>query len=288
VTPSERADPKPFLYLAVGLVVWWLLPSGVRRIAREGFYEFQAPVLSAESHLRDVAVYWEKRSRGADALVRANVEQARQIAGLTAENSRLRQTEEENRRLRALLNSLPAHGDYRTLVARVVRRDINTWWNRLVLRRGEKDGVRLGSPVVAGNSVVGRVTRVHRHTCEVQLVSDPDFRASVNVEGSNEYTAVYQGLAGRPFGLPKGVITHLSAKHESPVSGAGISVFTSGSGGLFPPGLLLGEITGELAKTSDGLFRMGDVMLHRQLFSLDEATILVPTAEYIGEEFFAQ
>jgi rod shape-determining protein MreC len=285
VKKHNRVDFKPYLWLAVGLAAWWLLPTAFRRILRDAvFYEFQAPVLSAESHLHDLQVYWEKRSHSSAELVSANVAQARIIAGQAAENRRLQTLSTENVRLREALRQ-DERTNYRTLVARVVRRDINTWWKKIIVRRGAVDGVRLGSPVVSGDNVIGRVTRVHRHSSEVQLISDPDFRASVNVEGSNKYVAVYQGIAGRPFDPPKGVITHLSV--DFPEADGGVTVYTSGSGGIFPPALVLGKISGQLTATSDGLFRTGDVALHQQLHALEEATILVPTAaDFAAEEFF--
>ena len=50
---------------------------------------------------------------------------------------------------------------------------------------------------------------------------------------------------------------------------------TSGLGGVFPPGLYLGEIT-NLDPSPDGLFKLGDVALDERLGSLTEVTVLVP------------
>jgi len=50
---------------------------------------------------------------------------------------------------------------------------------------------------------------------------------------------------------------------------------TSGLGGVFPPGLTIGEVT-RLEISPDGLFRNGEVKLDERLGSLTEVTVLVP------------
>jgi rod shape-determining protein MreC len=286
---KNSSQLAPFLWLALVLAAWWVVPTCVRRGCRDAvFYEFQAPAQSTVSHLRDLQTYWEKRTRSNSDLVEVAVEQARSIAWLNAENARLRSLENENKRLREMFN-MHIDDNYRGIVARVVRRDINSWWKQITLRRGARDGVRNGSPVVAGGFAVGRVTRVHLDSCEVQLISDPDFRASVNVDGSESHAAVYQGIAGRPFDPPRGVITHLSADYQyepAMKGGVDVNVYTSGSGGVFPPALIIGKIAGTLVTTDAGLFKTGDVILHQQLYSLDEATILLPLDDFTGEASF--
>ena len=50
---------------------------------------------------------------------------------------------------------------------------------------------------------------------------------------------------------------------------------TSGFGGVFPPGLMLGTVT-QAAIGSDGLFQSGEVKLDERLGALTEVTVLVP------------
>jgi rod shape-determining protein MreC len=280
-----QIDLKPFLRLALGLVVWWALPTAVRSFFKDGFYEMQAPLVLAQSHLEDLQRYWENRSlRSRTALIATARDLARANNGLIHHNQRLRVLERENVRLERLLE-MPPHVEYRTLVARVARRDLNSWWRRLTLRRGAADGVRPGSPVVTGTHVIGRVIKVHRHTCEVQLVSDPGFRASVNLDGDDDRAAVYQGIVNRPFEPPKGMLRYVSADYaHNPAPGSAVGVFTSGSGGLFPGGLLIGSVSGNLQQSEDGLFLLGDVVLHPRLSVLEEASILIPLGPLPGME----
>jgi rod shape-determining protein MreC len=264
------------VYLALGLIVWWLAPAAARIFVRDAFYEFQAPLVLAQSHLQDLGRYWERHAgRTARELIEANRDLARVNAALNLRVDQLRALENENRRLAQLLD-LPSRPEYRTVIARVARRDINSWWQRLTLRRGRGDGVRTGCPVVVGTGIVGRVSEVHLNTCEVQLLSDPKFRISASLDG-DERPAIYQGAMNAPLGTPGGIVTHLPSDYNyTPENDGKVLVFTSGIGGVFPGGLFIGTLAGEVAMTAEGLFLTGRVRLNPQLALLEEAAILVP------------
>jgi rod shape-determining protein MreC len=69
---------------------------------------------------------------------------------------------------------------------------------RVALARGERDGVRPGQPVLADGVLVGRVANVTPATCEVLLVTDPEFRiraALARPEGEVEGLLVGDGSA---------------------------------------------------------------------------------------------
>src|SRR4051812_33743329 len=52
---------------------------------------------------------------------------------------------------------------------------------RLILGRGERDGIRKGAPVLAGSALVGTILQTTRERSEVRLVTDPCFRLRVIV-----------------------------------------------------------------------------------------------------------
>jgi len=84
----------------------------------------------------------------------------------------------------------------------------------------------------------------------------------------------YQGGDNPSFGPPLGIAeyvpTDASASPTSPKR-----LVTSGLGGVFPAGLIIGEIT-RLETSTDGLFKTGDVRLDPRLAEITEVTILVP------------
>lgn len=274
-TPG-RINLKPFVYLGLGLLAWWAVPLGIRHFFRDAFYEFQAPVILAQSQLQDLQRYWDETGlRSQRELLIAGRDLARANALLQLELQQMRGLAGENKRLEQLL-LLPGNIHFRTVVARVARRDLHTWWQQLIVSKGSADGVREGSPVVINTGVVGRVTKVHLHTSEVELISSSVFRISANLDG-DERTVVFTGDINKPFHPPSGRITYLPSDYRYPgPTNAPIQVFTSGTGGVFPAGLSIGVIEGKFVPTSDGLFLQAAVRLHTDLSRLEEVAVMIP------------
>ena len=145
----------------------------------------------------------------------------------------------------ALLAGFPSLVD-RSTVARVITRDVLVS-HTMRLDRGRLDGIRLDSPVLGEHGVLGRVDQLADRSCRVQLLSHPSAAAAARL--------VDLAGEGLLLGGDRPNITGLPPYLEVPV---GALVLTTGSEGIYPPGLLLGE-TGE-ART-EGLFTVVPVRL---------------------------
>lgn len=274
MTPETR-NLRPFVLLFAGMIAWWFVPAAVRRAVYEAAYEFEAPSFVLSSRMSDLARYWELRSRSSDELIRAGRDASRLAATMQYEiaaNSALR---EENARLEALLG-LPSRPDYRTVPARTAQRRLGMWWQQIVLRRGKKDGIRPGCPVVNAYGVVGRVRDVFSDTCVVELISSPSFRVSATLSGAENLAVTYQGAGASPFRGASGKIGDIPAEVVFPDNGVRVDVVTSGLGGIFPAGLKIGSLAGMPARSEDGVFREAVVEPSQNLASVEEAAILVP------------
>jgi len=271
---------RHFALMGVAVGLWWLLPGAVRRVAREGFYEFQAPFFLAESRLKDLRQYWLKTSHTNDDLIAAGRDLARVNADLYLRLSRADGLARENRRLADALG-LPSRREFRQVVARVADRDVGRWWSRVVLARGARDGVKAGCGVVNGGGIVGVVTEVHRDTCEVRLLTDPDFRIAANIDGDPSDrvgVVIYTGATTTAFGEPRGRVTNIVADFKNETGGP-LRLVSSELGGKFLFGLNIGILETDPKPTSDGLFAEADIRVRPDLFDLQEATILVPVPE---------
>jgi rod shape-determining protein MreC len=144
----------------------------------------------------------------------------------------------------ALLAGFPSLID-RSTVARVITRDVLIS-HTMRLDRGRADGIRLDSPVLGEHGVL-RVEQLADRSCRVQLLSHPSAAAAARL--------VDLAGEGLLLGGDRPDITGLPPYFEVPV---GTLVLTTGSEGIYPPGLLLGE-TGE-ART-EGLFTVVPVRL---------------------------
>ena len=271
--PAKRFDQaKPFALLGLIIAAWLLVPAAFKRFARASFFEFQAPIEVSASTVRDLQDFWALRTRSKNELIEAGQQLSRLNASYELAIQKNAALEGEIRRLEELLR-LPVFQGYRPETARVVRRSFGTWWQRLTIRKGSKDGITQGSPVIFVGGVVGRVAEVGFYTSEVDLISTPGLRLAATLEGDTRPIS-YQGASKEAFGPFGGRIEFVPldvfANSATPKR-----VVTSGLGGTFPPGLVIGKIN-RLQPGSDGLFKSGEVEIDPRLAHVTEVTVLVP------------
>jgi rod shape-determining protein MreC len=272
VLPKRFDHARPFLTLGVILIVWLMLPLGVKTFARANFFAIQAPLLVADSYVQDLQTFWSNRLHSKDELLVAG----KQVAGLIAQYEfsvqQNKALEAEILRLENLLK-LPAMPAFRYEPARVAQRDFTGWWSRMIIRKGQNYGIPVGAPVIFAGGIVGKVVEVHRFTSVVDLVTSPTFRVAATVSGDNKPIS-YQGGLNDAFSSPRGIVEFVPID-ISATKNAPRRLVTSGLGGVFPPGLIIGDIT-TLELGADGLFKTGEVSLDERLGSLTEVTVLVP------------
>lgn len=272
MSPNRFDQARPFATLGVILLVWLLLPLVLKTFTRATFFAIQAPLVVADSYVQDLQTFWSNRLHSKDELLKAGKDLSGLIAQYEFSVQQNKELEAEILRLENLLK-LPSMPAFRFEPARVARRDFSGWWQRLVIRKGENYGIPVGAPVVFSGGVVGRVIEVHRYTAVVDLLTSPTFRLAASVTGDNKPIS-YQGGLNDSFRSPRGTVEFVPldilAGKNSPRR-----LVTSGLGGVFPPGLAIGDIT-NLEPSTDGLFKTGEVALDERLGSLSEVTVLVP------------
>jgi len=279
---NRQGARASYVALAVFVAAWILLPGAVRRFNREAFVEFQAPALHLVGKSRDLATFWEKKSRSSEELVAAGRDLARINAALELKLKGMEDIRRENTRLREVTRyNVPA--DYLSVVARVATRDSSSWWQRIVIRKGRNDGIRPGAPVVFGDTVVGRVTAVHLTTSEVDLVTSPGFRCTAYLEGDEQNRIVLiNGVAANSLGTAKARVSVIPYDYLLP-AGTPARVTTTGMGGVFPSGLTLGYLDGGAYATQVGNFKESLLVPSRDLYNLQEVSVLVPIIQTPGE-----
>jgi rod shape-determining protein MreC len=279
---NRQGARASYVALSFFVALWILVPSAVRRFNREAFVEFQAPALHLLGKSRDLATFWEKKSRSVEEMAAAGRDLARINAALEIKINALEDIRRENVRLREITRyNVPA--EYMSVVARVATRDSSSWWQRIVIRKGRNDGIRPGAPVVFGNTVVGRVTAVHLTTSEIDLVTSPGFRCTAYLEGDDQnHIVLVNGVASNSLGTAKARVSVIPRDYSMP-AGQPARVFTTGMGGVFPSRLLLGYLDGGTYATQVGNFKESLLIPSRDLYNLQEVSVLVPLHQNPGE-----
>ena len=119
----------------------------------------------------------------------------------------------------------------------VISRDAADTYNSFVLNTGSKDGVEVGDPVIYGEYIVGIVRKVNYTTCVVYTVLDP----RVNIGAFESATREYGYVSGDADLYKQGLCKLQGLDSSTSVVSGGI-VCTSGAGGVFPDGLIIGEV----------------------------------------------
>jgi rod shape-determining protein MreC len=207
-----------------------------------------------------------------------------QFAALQLQNEKLRNTvaalEEarlENARLQSLVNFAQAT-KLKALGAHVIGRP--TQYDRVItLDRGTADGVHEGMPVVgtlgsvptkateasAAGGLVGQTVDVTAHSAKVRLISDQNSGVSAMIQSNRAQGIVHGSIDG---GLSLDFISHETTVHASDV------VITSGMGGVYPKGLLIGEIT-KVINQASSLYQSITLSPSANLDGSEEVLILV-------------
>jgi rod shape-determining protein MreC len=147
------------------------------------------------------------------------------------DQTRLRQLDADNRRLRSLLQ-LQGQGG-RELAAAVISRQTGGWWQQLVIGRGELQGLRPGMAVTAPGGLIGRIAGVTPTTASVTLLTDPGSRVGVWVERVRRHGLLTGIGTSRPL---------LRFLEKDPGVRPGDVVVTSPASTLVPPNLTVGVI----------------------------------------------
>ncbi len=193
-----------------------------------------------------------------------------ELGRLRDENAELRRTNQllgaeaaELRQGSALLAAFPSLAEHAVL-ARVVARDLLRT-HSLRLDRGSVDGVRADSAVLAQNGLLGRVDRVLEHSARVQLLSHPAAAAA----------AAFPGVAGEGL-LVGGDAPHVTGFPPYTKVAADTPVLSSGSEGIYPPGLVFGTA---LEARTEGIFTVVPVQLAARPAEVTVVLVLPPATK---------
>ncbi len=183
---------------------------------------------------------------------------------LRVEALRVNDTEEENRRLRRLLElkeTLPLT----TLSGEIIARDWGGWVRSLTVNRGRGDSVPRLAAVIAPEGLIGRVVDVRPGVSIVQVLTDPASTVGAVV--------VRTRTPGIVEGEPRGTIRLKYMARDGAGIQVGDPVVTSGSGGLFPRGIPIGRVRA-IDDRGSALFHYAQITPAVDLGRVDEVLLL--------------
>ena len=174
-----------------------------------------------------------------DTLKEENEQLRAQIADLQKQQMEEAQATEENQRLRELLNLSEKHSDFKYESAKVVSWNASNWNSSFTISKGSDSGLEVGDCVITEYGVlVGTVSETGSNWANVQTVTDLGTSIGVLV-GSSEVSAILQG----DYTLMRSQNMKLNYVASTGQIITGDTVVTSGAGGSYPQGLIVGTVS---------------------------------------------
>jgi rod shape-determining protein MreC len=184
------------------------------------------------------------------------------LARLQPELVEAREIQSDYNRLAELFNYASRRADQQVLAADVIGGDANSLLrsSTIILNKGARDGVAAGMPVVTGEGLVGRVTRVSASAAQVLLITSPASSVSARIQTTR--------IAGSVRGDVNAALSMDLIPLGSLVQEGDI-VITSGLGGNFPADITIGQVS---SVRQEELFQSAQV---RSLVNFDVLEIVL-------------
>lgn len=179
------------------------------------------------------------------------------------------QLEKENDKLRQLVDKEESLRDYQSIHATVIARNPDQWHELITVNKGLQDGVKQNMAVITGKGMIGKVKFVSEFTSTIQLLSalDRTNRISAVVLGNPDIFGLIEG-----YDPEKGALLYKKIPFDIEIE-KGQVVVSSGKGGVFPSGLVIGTIE-DVISDDFGLTQTAYVKPAAEFYNIDHVIIV--------------
>lgn len=185
----------------------------------------------------------------------------------------------ENDRLRAIIDKEENLRDFESIHATVIARNPDQWEEKIIIDKGEAHGIEKNMAVVTeGGQLAGKIVTVTPFTSTVELLTteNRDFRVSAVIPGKNATFGLIEGFDQERSEL---IMKRIDSSFEVK---PGEKVISSGLGGIFPKGLLIGEVT-EVSTDDYGLTQLAYIRPAAKFSMLDHVIVAKRTSEIVKD-----
>lgn len=147
-----------------------------------------------------------------------------------------------NKELEDELNTLKINlnleeNNYHFIHASVIKRE-DDWYHELVINKGEDDGIKADMAVISNKGLIGKIVKTTFNTSYVKLLSSNsnNMKVSVSIKSKEDYYGIIDSY------LKDENLIIVSNVNKSSNIEINDKVYTSGLGGIYPSGILIGEV----------------------------------------------
>ena len=227
-----------------------------------------SPIQGAFSWVFDnishIGVYFSNLDR----LEKENLQLKKNVLQLQADLSEKEKYEQENERLRGLLDLKTVNKDFDTVGASVIGRDANFSTGIIKIDKGTIDGISKNDVVIDNGGLVGYISAIGTTWANVTTILAPETSVSCILPRTGEIIMLGAELSGSRKNLCK--LSYIAA--DSTIS-VGEAVETSGEGGIYPEGLFVGRVEA-ITDEKNGISKEATLKPMAEFSSLREVLVI--------------
>tara|TARA_B100000686_G_C16514149_1_gene823692 strand:+ start:57 stop:896 length:840 start_codon:yes stop_codon:yes gene_type:complete len=202
---------------------------------------------------------------GREEIINENQKLKEENLNLKSQMQQVYKLESENKRLYELMDSKPKTNDEYVFADIISTSNIRDK-HQILINRGSKDGIKLGSSIVDSNGIIGHVIRDQIFASEVLLISDLEHAIPIEV--------VRTGL--RSIAVGTGNHTRLKINMlpvNSDIQKEDILI-TSGLGGRYPEGFPVGTVKNIKSNSGESFLEV-EILPFANLKTINEVWIII-------------
>ncbi len=228
-------------FVLIMLIIFAEIIPATRKIISLGIITISKPITSSFSSVA-------KSSHGIMAgifeissLRKENANLVGKIKQFQVDTVKLEELEHENTVLKNQLGFWEEHKDLDLIPARIIGKEPFGATDKIIIDKGETDGIKEKTAVLSNGSMVGKVLEVYENQSKVTLITSKDSIVQAMLQKS------------RSLGIIKGNLDGVKLENipQDTIVEANEAIVTSGLGGEIAPGILIGWAKGDLSTESE-------------------------------------
>ena len=245
---KKKKIPRKFIVVGIGITIIIML------VIFSTTLKSDRKLNPVETFLKDTLIYTENIITYPFRFVTKKINEYNELKNVREENDiletsldRVTSIEAENIELRRQLDALKEElnidyslTDYEYLNASVISRNVGYWYNTVTIDKGTFNGVEVDMVVINGKGLIGKVIRTTTFTSDVRLITTRDTNNKISVKISNGDYNLYGLINGYDYKNNYLIVEGISNTKDVNI---GDFIYTSGLGGVFPSGILIGEVS---------------------------------------------
>jgi rod shape-determining protein MreC len=232
-TTLGRLILSALIVLLLGLFLLWRIDSPRVERVRMAVIDKVIPNFSWATSPLTGAMNVLRSARSYTRIYQQNQDLRRELQQMMAWKEAALQREQENARLLDL-NNVRLDPKFTKITGVVLADSGSPFRQTVLLNVGQRDGIIDGWAAMDGIGLVGRIAGVGERTSRVILLGDTSSRVAVKIESNGQTALVVGDNTSRP---------PIEFLENSETVYPGDRIVTSGDGGVFPSGILVGQVT---------------------------------------------